>query len=192
MAWLGAVLAGGESRRFGSDKAAALLDGKTMVDRAAATLAEVFREVVVVSSRAPATRSWLHIPDGRPGQGPLAGIEAALRFADERGLGGAFVLACDLPLVDTGTIHAVLAALTGAAAAAPARQGDEGWEPLCAAYRLECLPWASAALDRGELAVHGLLDAVGAVRVAARPAALLNVNTPADHFRAVSVVDGAG
>lgn len=190
---LGAVLAGGESRRFGSDKAAALLDGRTLVDRAAETLARVFAEVIVVSSRAPVSSIWPHVPDRRAGKGPLAGIEAALRFASDHGYEGAFVLACDLPLVEVGTVRSVLDTLGDRLAAAPARDADRGWEPLCAAYRIECLPMVSAALDRGELAAHAVLDAVDAVRAPAHARALLNVNTPTDRARASAVLeDGAG
>jgi molybdopterin-guanine dinucleotide biosynthesis protein A len=185
---IGAVLAGGESRRFGSDKAAALVMGRSLVERAAETLARVLPEVVIVSSRAPATASWLHVPDERAGQGPLAGIEAALRYAHDRGLDGAFVLACDLPLVDAPTVEAVIAALGPALAAAPSRDGR--WEPLCAAYRVECLPWASGALDRGERAAHALLEAVSAVGVVLPGDRFLNVNTREDQARVTAVLQG--
>ena len=52
---LGAVLAGGQSSRFGSDKALAVLDGQTLLTRAVATLAQWCDTVVVVGrSEAPA------------------------------------------------------------------------------------------------------------------------------------------
>jgi molybdopterin-guanine dinucleotide biosynthesis protein A len=188
--WVGAVLAGGESRRFGSDKALALIEGIPLVERAAATLARAFPEVVIVSSRAPTTTAWRHVADERAGQGPLAGIEAALRHAADHGFQGAFVLACDLPLVDSATVAAVASALGDHAAAAPAGPGDRRWEPLCAVYRVECLPLVSAALDRGERAAHAVLEAVGAVRVELPNESFLNVNTPGDHVRATEVLEG--
>ncbi len=189
---LGAVLAGGESRRFGSDKAAKHIAGRPLVVRAAETLARVFPEVVIVSSRAPITDAWPHVPDRRQGRGPLAGIEAALLCASERGLDGAFVLACDLPLVDEGAVRAVLGALGDGLAAAPAPSGAPGVEPLCAVYRVGCLPSVAAALERGDLAVHAVLERVSAVTVRLPPALFLNVNRPADHQRAAAVLESEG
>jgi molybdopterin-guanine dinucleotide biosynthesis protein A len=188
---LGAVLAGGESRRYGTDKAAAVVAGRTLVDRAAQTLEAVFPEVVVVSSRAPATEGWRHVADARPGEGPLAAIEAALRHASERALEGAFVLACDLPLMDAAGVRTVIGALGTREAAAAGRAGPPGFEPLCAVYRVGCLPWVSAALDRGERAAHALFDAVDGVTASLPERQLLNVNTPADRARAAEVLEGA-
>lgn len=120
---LGAVLAGGASRRFGSDKAGQLLGGVTLVDRASSTLGELFDEVVVVlgkdgeersgdgtrnpgNHRAAVNRPAV-IHDRREGLGPIAGVEAALAEAASRDLAGAFVLACDLPFVRAPTIRAL-------------------------------------------------------------------------------------
>lgn len=193
MVILGAVLAGGESRRFGSDKAAQCIAGKPLAVRAAETLARVFPDVVIVSSRAPVTDAWPHVPDRRAGQGPLAGIEAALRCAAERGLDGVFVLACDLPLVDEGTVRAVLGALGDRLAAAPAPTGAVDVEPLCAVYRVGCLSFVAAALDRGDLAVRAVLEQVSAVTIPLPLAVFLNVNRPGDHRRAAAVLEsGAG
>jgi len=80
---LGAVLAGGRSSRFGSDKALALLDGVSLIDRAIATLARQCRAVVVTGreeASVPCLPDW-----PAPGMGPLGGLAAALHFARERG-----------------------------------------------------------------------------------------------------------
>jgi molybdenum cofactor guanylyltransferase len=179
------VLAGGESRRYGRDKAREIVAGKSLLGRATGTLAEVLARVVVVSSRPRSGDGWTSVPDLRPSKGPLAGIEAALAHAAELGLGGAFVLACDLPLVDAATVRTVIAALApGVAAAAPARSGAPGVEPLCGAYRMEALGAVRAALDRDELAVHRVFAHVGGVTVHVPPDLLLNVNRPADREHA--------
>jgi molybdopterin-guanine dinucleotide biosynthesis protein A len=146
----------------------------------------VFDDVVVVSSRDPATRAWPHVPDRRPGLGPLAGVEAALLSARDRGRDGAFVLACDLPLVDEATVRAVVAALGDGWAAAPSIDG--GIEPLCAVYRVDCLPEVVQALERGRLAAHQLFAAVRGTRVTLPKELFLNVNTPEDHAQASAVL----
>jgi molybdopterin-guanine dinucleotide biosynthesis protein A len=184
---LGAVLAGGESRRFGVDKARQVVAGLTLVERAARTLSAVFDEVVLVSSRG-GLEGCSTIPDLRPGQGPLAGIEAALEHARQLGRRGAFVLACDLPLVTPATVWAVARACSDVDAAAPARDGVPSIEPLCAAYRTTCLEEVGALLERGERATHRLFETL-AVTIVSRPAAeFLNVNTVEDACRATSAL----
>lgn len=181
---LGAVLAGGESRRYGREKAAELVAGKSLVARAAETLQEVFPRVVIVSSREPVTADWPHVPDLREGRGPLAGIEAALSHAASEGLEGVFVLACDLPLVDTAVVERVLAAAGDGPAAAPVRDGAPGIEPLCAVYHVSCLPAVTDALDRGDVAVHRAFESVGGVTTELSFEFFLNVNIPSDRERA--------
>lgn len=181
---LGAVLAGGESRRFGRDKAAEPVGGKPMVVRGAETLAEVFDHVVIVSSREPAAPDRPHVRDRRPGQGPLAGIETALLEAVRSGRAGAFVLACDLPLVDASTVRAVVAGAEGAPACAPSRPKYPGIEPLCAVYKTLCLPAVTDALDRGRRSVHEAFAAVGGIVVEIPDDVFLNVNTTLDAERA--------
>ena len=79
--FLGVVLAGGQSTRFGSDKALAELGGRTLLARAVDTLTG-FCEYVVVAGRelapAPTLPDWPHA-----GMGPLAGLAAALHLAQD-------------------------------------------------------------------------------------------------------------
>jgi len=76
---LGAVLAGGASRRFGSDKALAPMGGTPMLDHVVKTLTPQVAEVVICG------RSWANLrtlPDASADRiGPLAGLESALRYA---------------------------------------------------------------------------------------------------------------
>ncbi|WP_120217214.1 molybdenum cofactor guanylyltransferase [Sphingopyxis sp. EG6] len=78
MRTLGAVLAGGRSRRFGSDKALAMLGGRTLLDHATAALGPHCDAVVVVGRGEIA--DW-----PRADMGPLGGIAGALIHAAERG-----------------------------------------------------------------------------------------------------------
>lgn len=80
---LGAVLAGGRSSRFGSDKALADFDGQTLLMRAVMVLSGWCDHVVVVGrAEAPAPT----LPDWpRADMGPLGGIAAALHLACDQG-----------------------------------------------------------------------------------------------------------
>lgn len=92
---LGAVLAGGQSSRFGSDKALAELHGRTLIARAVETLDGFCEKVIVVgreSAPAPTIPDW-----PRPGMGPLGGIAAALHMAQDEGFDS--VLTCGVDSV---------------------------------------------------------------------------------------------
>ncbi|ANU06428.1 molybdenum cofactor guanylyltransferase [Paraurantiacibacter namhicola] len=78
---LGAVLAGGQSSRFGSDKAQAQLHGETLLERAVNQLSAQCDAVVVVGREEAPVTALADWP--RPGMGPLGGIAAVLRHAGE-------------------------------------------------------------------------------------------------------------
>lgn len=93
MTLLGAIIAGGEARRFGADKGAALLGGVALIDHAANALAAQCDEVVIVG------RTWgnlISLPDRpRAGEGPLGGINAALHHALGKGHDAVLCAGCD-------------------------------------------------------------------------------------------------
>ena len=99
---MGAVLTGGRSSRFGSDKGAALFDGATLADHAAAAIAPFVGEVVRVGG----VGGIADLPV--PGLGPLGGIAAALDHAGRRGFDSVVTIGCDMPRVPAGLVEALL------------------------------------------------------------------------------------
>ena len=137
---LGLVLAGGGSRRFGSPKGEARLHGRTLIERAARTLRPVCDEVLI--GRAP------ELPDLRPGQGPLAGIETGLERATADDFDALVVLACDLPVVHTATIVRLIESWRGSPT--PRRTvavPDDPLQPLCGVWGVETRTAVGGALD---------------------------------------------
>lgn len=73
MAFSGLILAGGQSRRMGRDKALLSHDGQTLLALAQAVMRQAGAEQVLVSRNEPP-----HVADVWPGRGPLSGIHAGL------------------------------------------------------------------------------------------------------------------
>ena len=68
------VMAGGQSQRMGSDKAALLIGDKTLLQRVTGIMQQVFPQVLV-SVRQPRPKISLpQVCDAYPGAGPLAGL----------------------------------------------------------------------------------------------------------------------
>lgn len=188
---LAAILAGGASRRFGSPKALAEVDGRPLIERVRdALLAAVTDPVLITDS--PERFAWLGLaarPDVATGGGPLAGIHAALLWSRERGRRGALVVACDLPFLHPELLRRLVRRAGETRAAAVAPEGPDGrLEPLCAWYSEDALPEIEGRLRSGDLALRRLLPALGAERIPRRETAGLappevlfhNVNSPAD------------
>jgi molybdopterin-guanine dinucleotide biosynthesis protein len=192
----GILLAGGESRRFGTPKALARVGGRTIAARVRDVLRAVTPDVRAVANR-PEVVAELgvpHRPDAVPGIGALGGILTALRWAVEDGRRGALVAACDLPFLSPGLFRALLATAeeTGADAVLPESAGPHGFEPLCAWYGAQCLPAVEEMAAAGERRAHRLAERVRAVRLPLEDVArhgvpsilFFNVNTVDDHREA--------
>jgi molybdopterin-guanine dinucleotide biosynthesis protein A len=184
---VGIVLAGGESRRMGRDKAALALGGATLAAGAAQRLATVCPEVAVADRGRRLVPGFPSLADG-PGRGPAAGLLGAARAYPGRPL---LALACDLPHVPVPLL-AELARQEGADWVVPRWSG--GVEPLCALWGARALARLEARMARGVYALWSLADEEDLAirwldedRLAAfgPPGALfLNVNTPEELERA--------
>ncbi|HLK46330.1 MAG TPA: NTP transferase domain-containing protein, partial [Acidimicrobiales bacterium] len=73
----GVLLVGGASRRFGSPKALAVLDGETLADRGRRVLGEACDEVLVVGKQGELPFDV--VDDGTDTRAPIAGVVAGLR-----------------------------------------------------------------------------------------------------------------
>ncbi len=132
----GLVLAGGRSERLGRDKAAVVVDGKTLLERAVGMLEGLVADVWVAVRRDQLTDSlrlrFSLLPDAFDGIGPAAGILAAHRLHPDSAW---LVLACDMPRVTPGVLRLLVgrrdARQPGIAFKAVA---DGRPEPLCAIY----------------------------------------------------------
>ena len=96
------VIAGGQSSRMGRDKAFLTLGGSTLLERALAVARCVSPEVTIVGPREKFAAYGSVIEDVYGGQGPLAGIHAALSgSACELNL----IIGVDTPFLDPKFVH---------------------------------------------------------------------------------------
>ena len=164
---LGAILAGGQSRRFGSDKALAQFQGKQLFDHAADSLRPHVTALVAVG------RDWpglVRVDDyPLPGLGPLGGLCGALRYAEANGFDAVLTSSCDV----LGLTDAMIAALMPGPAIVATHPVVGRW-PAALAGRLE--EWLAA---NSRHAVFGFADHVSARRMAL-DVPLRNINTPED------------
>jgi len=159
---LGVILAGGASRRYGSDKALAKLDGRTLLDHIIGRVRPQVTELVI-SGPAREGCSTPAIADEHPGQGPLAGLHAVLRWADARQLPLVATFACDTPFIPIHCVERFHAAIGTSLCAVACRAGE--LQPTCALWRTAALASVGAALASGERSLRGAIDAVDAVSV---------------------------
>ena len=170
------VLAGGTSRRFGSDKLAAPLGGSTVLDTVLGSLPPEW-PVVVVGPPRPCRGPVTWTREDPPGGGPLAGVAAGVGAVATDLVA---VVAGDMPYAGPAlvTLVAALAAAPPEVGAVVAVDAHGVANPLLAAYRTasvrEVLPLPAANRPAK------LLLAVPHLEVAVSGWAGRDVDTPAD------------
>jgi molybdopterin-guanine dinucleotide biosynthesis protein A/predicted GNAT family acetyltransferase len=166
----GILLVGGASRRFGSPKALAELDGETLAARAWRTLGAVCDERLAVGKAADELALPFEVVDDATDlRAPLAGVVAGLRVARHD---VSVILPVDVPFIrDT---H--LRKLAGSCRDAAVPQTG----PLPGAYHRSALPVLERRLKTGELALRDALSELDVIVVDLPAEALLNLNEPAD------------
>ncbi|GAV21141.1 molybdopterin-guanine dinucleotide biosynthesis protein A [Mariprofundus micogutta] len=146
------ILAGGESRRMGEDKAAILLAGEPLLNRAIQSVQPLF-EHLLISVREP--REHLFFPqlcDRGEGGGPMMGISTALERVNTPWV---FVLACDMPFISAEMICAMSERLAEQQVVVAVVDGVV--QPLAAFYAKSSLPLMSKQIASGDRSLQRLI-----------------------------------
>jgi molybdopterin-guanine dinucleotide biosynthesis protein A len=179
------ILAGGQSRRMGRDKAWLEVDGLPLIARGLWVVREAGIKEIFVSGRTGVdyySLECLVLSDGEPGLGPLGGIERALDAVNAPLL---LVLAVDLPKITAAFLRTLMGHCNSGCGAVPELNGQ--LEPLAAIYPKRCHQIVRNCLHQSRRAARDFAAAClreGAIRrveVSKEDAACFeNWNTPSD------------
>ncbi|WP_455376868.1 molybdenum cofactor guanylyltransferase [Petrachloros mirabilis] len=182
----GLLLAGGKSRRMGTDKRFLHVGDRTLFERTLHALRIVFPEVVVVIAQdsEPLDAPVPVLRDVIPNCGTLGGLFTGLKLAKTPYV---FVVACDMPFLEPRVIEAFIE-----------RRGDadvlmakaHGLQPMHAVYGKRCLPVMEDMLKTRELRIQHiiqspllkirLLEEQDLQQIDPSGKSFVNVNTPSD------------
>lgn len=153
----GLVLAGGQSRRMGTDKAQLRLAGERLVDRALRRLAERCDQLIVASG--DGRRLDVDVPqvaDEAGVEGPLAGLIAGLAASPSEDVA---VVAVDAPHLDVDVLDLCRRLRGGAPVSAPVVDGVP--QPLHAVWARAALDELRTAASAGERSPRHLIGQLG-------------------------------
>ncbi len=160
----GAVLAGGHSSRFGSNKALySLTNGKTLLQVSIDLLRTYCEEVLISTSEENARAYEAYqqvgiVTDNYTDCGPLGGVEAILEACKHP---WALILTCDMPAMDAETLSLQLSSIRGKDANAIAWQtANHRLMPFPLLIRKDTLPIVREKLQAGCLKMKDLLNAL--------------------------------
>jgi len=183
----GAILIGGKSRRFNSDKAYIQFSGESLSALLYKMISRVLNHVYFVADHG----DKFPIPDVdvivdlKPDIGPLGGLYTALTHSSHD---YCFISACDLPFLNVELIKILWDKCTGTSdIVVPV--WDSKIEPLAAFYHKRCIPVIESSLEKNQWMMKGFWNQVRTnyidVTSYFNPGELrkifFNINTPGDY-----------
>jgi len=154
------ILAGGNSLRFGWNKALETINGKSLVQHVVDCLIPLNKEIIIVTAwgeNLSCARSSMirTVADIHPGKGALGGIYSGLVISS---CSRAIVVGCDMPFLEIALLEYLAQISSGVDVVVP-RIGEKV-EPLCAVYSKNCLVPIQGLLEHNELRIGGLFAMV--------------------------------
>ncbi len=150
------ILAGGNSSRFGSDKARAMLDGRYLIARVRSMLEPVASTITVVADQAGkyADLGMQTIGDLQPGMGPLAGLQTALHDLPQTE-SWLLLCTCDALVIQPHWLFCLLEERESSVDAVAFR-GDY-WQPMPGLYCSSCMSTVDKQIRAVDLSMQNLL-----------------------------------
>jgi molybdopterin-guanine dinucleotide biosynthesis protein A len=179
-----AILAGGQSKRMGRDKATLRIGNMGLIEHVYVKVKDIFDDVFVVSShhtKIPGIEAPVY-RDALPLTGSLTGIISALLYSRTRYV---FVVACDMPFLNVELIRVMIDEICGEDIIVP--RSEAGYEPLHAIYNRSCLSYMLRLVDANRFKIDKIFPFlnVRAISIDVPPSpggisAFTNVNTQED------------
>ncbi len=191
----GVILAGGNSRRMGENKALMRLGDDTLIEHVIRRVRPVTDELLLITNT-PDVYTALNLPmysDIILEAGALGGIHAGLNYASHD---TALCVACDTPFLAPKLLTYLISILDAYDAVVPYTEGDADdiktpsrkFQTLCTVYSKRCIPTIGQMLEASELSVHQLYSHIRTRMVPpeswkpfdAEGFSFFNLNTPED------------
>lgn len=156
MNFKGIVLAGGRSRRFGSDKALAPIGRMTMIEKSLTLVKELGLEPIVVTHES-ADYSFLKcsvLRDLIPNQGPMGGLYTAMSSFKDVSL---LVLTCDMPFLTPSILRTLIHIHKKGNLTTCYSDGEDQWFPFPGVYESSLRQRILEMIQTGELSMQGFL-----------------------------------
>ncbi len=183
------VLCGGQSTRMGTDKGLIMVQSMTWAQAAAEKMARLGLPVVLSVNedqfqyyQAIFSADKLVKDDGSIGvKGPLGGLLTVHQQNPGEDL---FVLACDMPLMDTGILTLLMELYEKKPSAAHVFMNDNAYEPLCGIYSAKALEFILQLQQTGRLSRYSMKYILEIIKAATYPLSeeqkkcFRNFNTP--------------
>jgi len=163
MTFTAMLMAGGESRRMGTDKATLVFNGQKLWERQLHLLTTLEPQTLCISARARPV--WCPdnvetILDASPSCGPLSGIAAGLSNIHTSHL---LVLALDMPRMSLEHLNKLTNLARPRCGVVPVK--NDLFEPLCAIYPYEATTTAMKALACGDTALQSFIQGLRATEM---------------------------
>ena len=181
----GVILAGGKSKRMGTNKAFLEINGRSMIDQIVDIFKDTFEEVILVT-KSPI--EYLHldlriVTDLIPNKGALGGLYTGLFYASFQHI---FVTACDMPFLNKGFIDYMVSKAGNFDAVVPL--SSDGLQPIHAIYSKRCIRHIEALLELDDLKITNLYPKVRIREISPheilsfdpKSSLFFNINTPED------------
>ena len=194
-----AIIAGGQSRRMGRDKAFVELAGKPLIEHVLERSAELGQAETILITNQPALYAHLGLPmhqDILPNKGSLGGIYTALMKARRE---WTLTLACDMPFVKGSLLRAMIERMDdGADIVVPRVDGYP--QGLHAIYKKTCIEPIAEQLAANRLKIIRFydqmrvryLDEADYAPFDPNGRSFTNLNTPAEVAAAESLLGATG
>lgn len=181
----GLILAGGQSKRMGTDKALLCWQGMPMLQSVCQTALQCCNLVYVLTPwperyQNVVPPACFTLKETNPGQGPLG---ALLEGFNQLQTTWVLLLACDLPLLRPDILKEWLTLLVNSETFAVVPHQADQWEPLCGFYHHQSRLPLQSFLTQGGRSFQDWLSTIPTQKIAldtVAKAMLWNCNSPND------------
>lgn len=158
----GVILAGGESKRMGRDKATLEFSGDSLIKKTVRLFKSLFPTVIVISKETEHLKDLgcPVIEDILPDRGAMIGILTAFSHTDEEAI---FVAACDMPFLNEEVISHIISEGAGFDVVLPVVAGKK--HPLHALYSRASSELMSETFREGKKSLNAFIDSLAPEKV---------------------------
>lgn len=178
----GIVLAGGQSKRFGKNKALAEMNGETLLEKSLSLLKSLHLDVAVITSSS-LSYDFLECPvitDRFPDKGPLGGLYTAFEEFSSTVL----VMTCDMPMLTKHALKSLIQAYQNKQCSATIFDIKEDYfQPFPGIYEYSLFTKTKKQLKTNQLSMQNFLEQVShkqCIDMDAGEEIFLNINTQKD------------